>query len=102
MARTLAEVDERTHAIDHEAGNRAYKVMGWVLVLSLAVRAKWPELANWKGFPMDTMFALFAGCLTWSWTAWRNRIISRKHLRSLVMSVLVGAVAAVAMGWLLR
>ena len=97
MARNGIDVDERTVAVDHAAGNSAYKVMGWLLVLDLAVRAKWPGWTTWKGFPVDILAVLFAGCMTWSWIAWRNRIVSRRHLRTLLAATLAGLLVAVAM-----
>lgn len=102
MTKRLVEADERTVAVDHAAGNQAYKVMAWVLVAGLLVRSRWPEVANWQGYPMDTLAALLAGCLTWTWHAWRNQIISRKHLRSLILSLVAGGIVAAVLVRLLH
>ena len=97
MARNRVDVDERTVAVDHAAGSFAYKVTSWLLVVDLAVRAKWPGLTTWNGYPVDIGAVLCAGCVTWSWFAWRNRIISRRYLRTLVAAMLVAVLVALAM-----
>ena len=102
MAKNRIDVDERTVAIDHAAGNSAYKVMGWLLVADLAIRAKWPGWTTWKGYPIDILAVLCAGCMTWSWFAWRNRIVSRRHLRALLTATIASVLVAMAMILILR
>ncbi len=91
------DADERTVAVDNAAGNAAYKVMAWFLVADLAIRAKWPAWTTWHGFPVDVLAVLCAGCLTWSWVAWRNRIVSRRYLLTLVAALTGGGLVALAL-----
>ncbi len=97
MSRSRVDADERTVAVDNAAGNSAYKVMGWLLVADLAIRAKWPGWTTWHGYPVDILAVLCTGCFTWSWSAWRNRIISRRYLRTLVVAVTVSVLVALAL-----
>ena len=96
MTKQPVEADERSIAVDNAAGNRAYQVMTWLLVIDVGIHGMRADLIDWTGFPFDLVAVIMGGGLTWLWHAWKNQIIPKSRLRTLVLSTVLGAVAAAA------
>ena len=58
------ERDERTQAVTHAAGYRAFVVMSWLVVAVLAIRGWRPDLAQAGGLPADLLLIVVGGALT--------------------------------------
>lgn len=88
----MIEVDERTIAVDQAAGLRAYRVMGWLLVLDLGLHGLRLPWLDWNGFPLDIPAILLGGELARTWHLWRNRTLTRR----LILGALAAAGVALA------
>lgn len=94
MTKLNPEMDERAVAVENRAGNLAFQVTMWLLVVDLGVRGWWPELISLNGFPLDILVIMLAGGGVQTVYTARARTIGPRRVRSMALSAIVAAAVA--------
>lgn len=90
------EMDERAVAIEHKAGHAAFVVIGYLLVLDMALHGLRPGVTDRNGFPVDILVITAAGAFTHLTVTLRERTLGpRRGLVMVAAMVVAVAVAAV-------
>lgn len=91
------ETDERTRAVQHEAGYRAMIVLGYLILgdIMLYGSGRRPDWLDWDGVPLELWGFLLAGGLVHGYHTMRHRIHSTRQFWLLGGMMLLAAAIAV-------
>lgn len=102
-----SEQDERSIAVENRAGNVAYQVTGYMLILDMVLHTWRPGLTEWnfglldRAMPVDILVILLAGGIAQWAVILQGRVVGRRRAvmiaAALTASVLAAAAIAVVL-----